>query len=178
MLPELHTPRTRLAPATAQDVDALWALFRDPIVRRYLWDDVEVEREPVAEVVASALAQNAEGRGLWLVRARDDGRMLGCVALVAVGAAAAVEPRMAGGVEVLVALAPDAHGRGFATESLRAVLDHAFGTLAQAEVFAAVDVPNEASHRAMLRVGFCVLGEGDGPKYRLRSYRLGRPAAP
>lgn len=175
MLPALETARTRLIPASADDVDVLWALFRDPIVRRYLWDDVEVERAPVAEVVASAIAQNAAGRGIWIVRARDDDRMLGCVALVAAGAAAEVEPRMAGGVEVLVALAPAVQGRGFATESLRAVLDHAFATLALAEVFAAVDVPNEASHRAMLRVGFRVLGEADGSKYRLRSYRVGRP---
>lgn len=175
MLPELETARARLVPATAHDVDALWALFRDPIVRRYLWDDAEVERGPVAEVVASACAQNAEGRGLWIVRARDDARMLGCVALVMAGAAAEVDPRLAGGVEVIVALAPSTHGRGFATEALRAMLDHAFGALALAEVFAAVDVPNEASHRAMLRVGFGVLGECDGPKYRLRSYRLARP---
>lgn len=176
MLPELETDRTRLVPATERDVDALWALFRDPIVRRFLWDDVAIEREAAAEVVASAAAQNGDGRGLWIVRARGDDRMLGCVALVAAGPAAAFEPRMAGGVEVLVALASESQRRGFATEALRAVLDHAFDTLAIEAAFAAVDVPNEASHRAMLRAGFTVLGECDGPKYRLRTYRVARDA--
>lgn len=153
-------------------MDALWALFRDPIVRRFLWDDVVIGREAAAEVVTSASSQNGDGRGLWIVQTRDDGRMLGCVALVAAGPAAEFEPRMSGGAEVLVALAPASQGRGFATEALRAVLDHAFDTLSLGEAFAAVDVPNEASHRAMLRAGFAVLGECDGAKYRLRTYRI------
>lgn len=177
MLPEIETARTTLVAATERDVDALWSLFRDPVVRRFLWDDVEIERAQAAEVVTASAAQNEAGRGLWLIRARDDDRMLGCVALVAVGAAAEFEPRMAGGVEVLVALAPAEQHRGVATEALRAVIDHGFGALGLGELFAAVDVPNEASHRAMLRAGFAVLGECDGPKYRLRTYRMAPPAA-
>lgn len=174
MLPAIETSRTRLVPATERDVDALWALFTDPVVRRFLWDDVVIAREKCAETVADAAAQNASGRGIWLVRAREDDRLLGCVALLAVDAMVQYEPRMAGGTEVLVALAPTEHGRGFATESLRAVIDHAWRALDLGELYAAVDVPNEASERAITRVGFALLGECDGPKYRMRSYRLAR----
>lgn len=176
-LPTLATPRATLVPATPDDVDALWALFTDPVVRRFLWDDEIVARDRVAETVAAAAQQNAEGRGLWTLRLLGADAVVGCVALLAVGAAAEFEPRMAGGVEVLVALVPAAQHRGHATEALRALIEYAFRALPIDALHAAVDVPNEASHRAMLRAGFGVLGESDGPRHRLRSYRLPRPAA-
>jgi len=175
VLPDLATERTTLTPAGERDVDALHALFTDPIVRRFLWDDVVIERAQAAEVVAASLAQNGDGRGLWVIRSRDDGAMLGCVALLAVGAMAELEPRMAGGVEVLVALDPAAHGRGLATEALAVLIAHAWRALAVDALFAAVDLPNVASHRAMLRAGFEPMGECEGPRHRLRSYRLERP---
>lgn len=177
MLPEIATERTTLTPAAERDVDALHALFTDPIVRRFLWDDVVIERAQAAEVVAASLAQHAEGRGLWVIRSREDAAMLGCVALIAVGAMATLEPRTAGGVEVLVALDPSAHGRGIASEALAAVIAYAWRALPVAQLFAAVDLPNYASHRAMLRAGFEPMGECDGPRHRLRSYRLARPGA-
>jgi len=176
-LPSLDTLRTTLVPATPDDVDALWTLFTDPIVRRFLWDDAIVTRDQVAETVAAAARQGAEVRGLWTIRLRDADRIVGCVALLAVGTAAEFEPRMAGGVEVLVALAPAVQHRGYATEALRALIEYAWRALPIGALHAAVDVPNEASHHAMLRAGFAVLGESDGPRYRLRSYRLSRPAA-
>jgi RimJ/RimL family protein N-acetyltransferase len=82
---------------------------------------------------------------------------------------------MQGGVEVLIALAPRAQHRGLATESLAGAIEYAWRALDVDALFASVDVPNEASHRAMLRAGFAVLGETDGPRHRLRSYRLARP---
>lgn len=176
-LPTLATSRATLVPATPDDVDALWALFTDPVVRRFLWDDEIVARDQVVETMAAAAQQNAEGRGLWTLRLHGAGAVVGCVALLAAGAAAEFEPRMAGGVEVLVALAPAVQHRGHATEALRALIEYAFRALPIDALHAAVDVPNEASHRAMLRAGFGVLGESDGPRHRLRSYRLPRPAA-
>jgi RimJ/RimL family protein N-acetyltransferase len=177
VLPALETERAVLVPATAADVDALWALFTDPIVRRYLWDDATIPREQAAATVASAAEQNERGLGLWTIRLRGEAGIAGCVALLPAGAAADVEPRMRGGVEVLIALAPRVQQRGLATEALARAIDYAWSALGLAELYAAVDVPNEASHRAMLRAGFAALGEADGPRHRLRSYRLPRPAS-
>ena len=44
-IPALSTRRLDLRPAVAEDLGALWALWRDPDVRRYLFDDVPVTRE-------------------------------------------------------------------------------------------------------------------------------------
>jgi hypothetical protein len=39
-LPPLSTRQLDLRPAVAGDLDALWARWRDPDVRRYLFDDI------------------------------------------------------------------------------------------------------------------------------------------
>jgi RimJ/RimL family protein N-acetyltransferase len=75
-------------------------------------------------------------------------------------------------VEVLVALESAVWGRGFATEALRAVVDYAFATLGLAQLAAVVDVPNDASHRVITRLGFTPTGEHQGPVYRARTYTL------
>jgi RimJ/RimL family protein N-acetyltransferase len=175
LLPTLETPRATLVPATGADADALRAIFDEPAVRRYLWDDAPVAREQVTALLASAAEQCARGLGIWTIRLRGSDSILGCVALLPAGAAADFEPRMRGGVEVLIALATRVHGRGLAGEALARAIEYAWSPLGLAELWAAVDVPNAASHRAMLRAGFAVQGETDGPRYRLRSYRLARP---
>src|SRR5262245_48575997 len=65
---ELRTPRLRLRPYRIEDVDALHALWTDPGVRRYLWDDVTIERERAAEAVGSSVADWAARRyGQWVI---------------------------------------------------------------------------------------------------------------
>jgi RimJ/RimL family protein N-acetyltransferase len=59
---------------------------------------------------------------------------------------------------------------------LRALVDHAFGALGFARIAGVTDVPNEASHRMLLRLGFIVRGECAGPHHRLRTYMLDRPS--
>ena len=184
MQPALATTRLRLRPARADDADALWALWTDPDVRRFLWDDRVIGRDEAADTVADCLALAARGLGLWLLlpRPADDAAddaadaaahepaLLGCAGLLPVGVAAEHEPRIAGLVEPLVALAPRAWGRGYAAEALAALLAHAGGTLGLSRLAAVTDVPNVASDRMLLRAGFAPLGESTGPRYPLRTY--------
>lgn len=181
-LPAIRTPRLCLTPTTAHDVDALWALWADPDVRRYLFDDAAITRAQAAETLAGTWAVRDRGLGLWAVRdapadaaSPADGAIVGCAGLLPVGAAADHEPRLAGLVEPLVALHPSAWGRGLATEALGALVAHAFDALALPRLAAATDVPNAASDRMLRRAGFVPLGECDGPRWRLRTYRLERP---
>jgi len=176
MQPELATGRLVLRPASEGDVDGLWALWTEPLVRRFLWDDVAIPRERAAETVADAIALGPRGLGLWTLRSRGAtaGGLIGCAGLLPVGAAATFDPCLAGAVEPMVALAPPVWRQGHATEALEALVGYAFGPLGLDALVAVVDVPNEASHRLVARLGFSPLGESDGPKYRFRSYRLTR----
>jgi RimJ/RimL family protein N-acetyltransferase len=171
-LPSFSTRRLALAPATVDDAAALWAIWRDPDVRRYLFDDVAVTRERAVDVLEACLALLPAGLGLWTVGRREDGALIGCVGLQRVTGAAADDPRIARAVEPLAAFMPSVWGNGYAHEALAAVIGYGFESLGLAKMAAVTDVPNAASDRMVRRVGFRVVGECDGPKYRLRMYAL------
>jgi ribosomal-protein-alanine N-acetyltransferase len=91
---------------------------------------------------------NAHGHGLWIFRARDDGRFIGrgLLEYIVVG----------GGRELEVGysvIAPE-WGRGFATEMARAIVSIAF-SLPDVESIVSFTWPdNAASRRVMEKVGF------------------------
>ncbi len=174
MQPTLVTPRLRLRPVTSTDTDALWALWTTPEVRRFLWDDRTITRDEAAATVQDGLALGGDGLGLWMIEAEPSGAPLGCAGLLPATTAAEFEPRLAGLMEPLVALAPEAWGHGYAEEALRALLAHATDTLGLASLAGVTDVPNTRSDRMLRRVGFTVLSEVPGPRYELRTYLWAR----
>lgn len=184
MQPTLSTVRLELRPAEPADVDTLWALWTDPAVRHYLWDDRTITRAEAAATLADCAPLGAQGLGLWVVRlARGatagppaGGAVLGCAGLLPVSTAARYDARLAGLVEPLVALAPGAWGRGYAQEALAALLRHAGTTLGLARLAGVTDVPNAASDRMLRRAGFVALGEVPGPRYSLRTYLWEAPS--
>jgi ribosomal-protein-alanine N-acetyltransferase len=164
---ELTTERLRLRPVAAADVDALHALWTDPQVRRFLWDDVVIDRETAARCVADSEASfAAAGWGLWAIEPRAGGALL--------GAAGLVELDPAVGPELNYALHPARQGNGYANEAARAVLDHAFGPLGFARVPGRTDAPNRASARVLERLGMRFEGEAPGPAHPQLCYALAR----
>ena len=172
--PTIATPRLTLVPALLADLDELWTIWRDRDVRRYLFDDQDVTRETATDVLNGCLEQGPAGLGLWTIRL--GGMTVGCIGFMPIGVAAEHEPTLRGLVEPIVVLAPAHWGNGYADEALVASLDYVFATLGFASVAGVNDVPNEASHRMLLRAGFVPIGECPGPHYRLRTYRLNRDA--
>lgn len=173
-LPPLETARLRLTPATEADLDPLCALLWRPEVRRYLCDDIVFPREQIAGGLARSVANWADGLGHWTIFDRTGAR-LGFVELK--HAPAEIAPELAGQVEPGIALAPEYWGKGYATEALRAAIDHAFVTLRLARLVGTVDEPNQDSHRLMTRVGFARTGRAPGPAYPQIIYRLERSRA-
>ena len=181
MQPMLTTPRLALRPAEESDIDALWTLWRAPEVRRFLWDDRTISRAEAATMLTDCRALAAQGLGLWMLQAApraarpevpvaSGGTILGCAGLLPVSTAAEYEPRLAGLVEPIVALAPAAWGHGYAQEALGALRDYAARALGLTQLAGVTDVPNAASDRMLRRVGFVPLSEVAGPKYRLLTY--------
>lgn len=114
--------------------------------------------------------------GLWIVVRRDTGEtMRGCGALLPVSTAAALEPRLTGLVEPLVALVRDAWGHGYAREALIALVEYARTALGLQQLAGVTEVPNTRSDRMLRSAGFEVLSEVEGPRYRLRTYRWRSP---
>ena len=149
-----------LRPVELGDGDALHAIFTEPGVRQYLFDDILLTREETQKHVAAALTHDA-----WIVEL--DGQVAGFVSLRPVG-----QDR-----ELMIAISERCWGRGVAFEAARAAMRHGFEVLKLDRILAGVDLPNERSHRLMARLGFRPTGETDGPKYRARTYEARRPSA-
>jgi RimJ/RimL family protein N-acetyltransferase len=173
--PPLATARLALTPLAGHDVDALWHIWNEPDVRRYLFDDVEVTRERTAGIVDACLAHARAGLGLWVAREAGRDPIVGVVGLRPVEGPAQVVAGLAGMVETIASFTTAVWHRGYATEALGAVVDHAFTSLGLQHLAAVVDEPNAASHRLVQRLGFRPVGEGDGPRYRFRAYALRSP---
>ena len=167
-LPSFTTRRLALTPATADDLDIVWGLWRQPEVRRYLFDDAPVTRERAAEALRRGLGD--ETVGIWLARLRDDTSAIGTVGLIRTTVDAPHDRAFLGSIEVLAAFEAPAWGHGYATEALEPVIAHAFGALGLERLVAMADVPNEASDRMLRRLGFTPTGECAGPRYRARTY--------
>ena len=131
---------------THADVEAVHGMWTDPAVRRYLWDDTVISKERAQETVLGIVAGfERNGCGMWLIQERDDAAPCGFC-----GFLPGAELERA---ELIYGLLPRAWGRGYALESARAIVAHAFDRLNVAKIVAAADVPNTASIRLMERLG-------------------------
>jgi [ribosomal protein S5]-alanine N-acetyltransferase len=143
---QLRSERLELEPFSFQDTPFLHALWTDPSVRRYLWDDRAITAEEAAAVIAaSRLSFQLHGFGMWVLRLKPDLVPIGFCGLRHFG-----EPPV--DVEVLYALLPSHWHLGLATEAASTVLGFAF-TTGLPRVFAGADPPNAASIRVMRRLG-------------------------
>lgn len=174
MQPHLESERLTLTPVATSDLDALWRLWREPDVRRFLWDDRVITREEAAAAIADSLALADDGLGLWTLRPLTDpvASLVGCAGLFPVTTAAEFDARLAGLVEPLVALDPRVWRSGLAAEVLATLVGHASRELRLARLAGVTDVPNTASDRMLRRAGFRPLGECEGPRYPMRTYLL------
>lgn len=140
------TARLTLRPFALEDVDEVHALWIDPDVRRYLWDDVVIPRERADEMVRAIIAGfERNGRGMWLIH--EKGVESPC------GFCGFLPRKELDRAELIYGLAPSVWGRGYATESARAVMEYGFETLNLPKIAAAADVPNAASVRVLERLG-------------------------
>lgn len=127
------------------DAAALFQYRADPRVARYQsWRPSSITA--VQEFIAAQQALAAEAQGSWVQRAirlRADGRLIGDL-----GIHVPCEP--AGSVEFGITIAPAQQHRGYASEAVRALFAHVFGSMHRHRVHASVDPRNVAS-MALLR---------------------------
>jgi ribosomal-protein-alanine N-acetyltransferase len=88
------------------------------------------------------------GFGMWMFRARADGRFVGQAGLWKAATLGL------GGVELGYGLVPESWGRGFATEMSRAVAAIGFALLGIGSLGAVAPLTHQASRRVLEKVGF------------------------
>lgn len=144
--PTLETGRLVLRPLAETDVDELYRISNEPLVRRYLWDDEPVPRTKIEEVVTQSMRMfSEEGLGLFSINLRGGEELVGFCGFL----------RLEGMEEIELGheLAPELWGRGLATEAVRACLRYAFEEVDMRRVIAGADAPNAASLRVIEKLG-------------------------
>jgi ribosomal-protein-alanine N-acetyltransferase len=151
----------------AADLDALLALFRQPEVRRFLFDDREATRvEALGFLESSRELWRARGYGFWVVHEVERVDLAGFVALQGAGP----DPAL------IYGMSPGLWGRGYVSEAAAAVLTYAFETLRLPRVVADVDRPNLASVRVLEKVGMTRTREARVEGRPILYYALDREA--
>ena len=146
-LEHLRTPRLCLERPAPGDLADLSRLHADPRVMATL-GGVRSEAE-TAELLQDLCAHwERHGFGPWVLRAPEDGRLLGRGGLRRVAVGGRDE------VELLYALAADAWGRGLASELARESVRVAFAELALPDLVAFTRPTHTRSRAVMERAGF------------------------
>lgn len=141
-----ETPRLVIRSFEPADAEALFRVFADPAVRRYLPPAPEPTIERIRAAVERRIAGDRErGFSLWAVERKDSGELIGNCGFNAVE----------GGPEIELAYhyARSAWNQGFGTEAAGACLAQGFGPLALSRVIALAYPANVGSWRIMEKVG-------------------------
>lgn len=155
--PLLRTPRLVLRGWRAADFEPYAALLADPGTARFVTRKGRPcsRAETWAEMAFFAGHWQLRGFGMFVVEARDSGAFL--------GRAGPIRPEGWPDVEIAWALAPQARGRGYATEAAAAAIDWAFERLDVDRLVSVIHPDNEASRRVAERLGERRTGEAFAP---------------
>lgn len=144
----IHTRRLLLRGLQPGDTTALHAIFSDPEVMRHWSTPPWTDEAPAQAMIANdlALPEDADEIRLGLVL-RESDRLLGTCTLFN-------RSRQSRRAEIGYALARAAWGQGLMHEALDALLAHGFEAWGLNRVEADIDPRNQASARALERLGF------------------------
>jgi ribosomal-protein-alanine N-acetyltransferase len=146
----IQTPRLTCERLRLEHVGELTPFLLDPRVIRTLWprDEPPTPEDVAAGTVAKIDHWERYGFGLWLLRDRHTGAMVGRGGLQYTYAAGLND------VEAAWAIVPERWGEGLATELAVAAIDVAFDALVLPWIIALALPDNVASRRVMEKTGF------------------------
>lgn len=148
----IETPRLRLRPHRAEDHAACAAMWADPAVTRFIGGQPSTSTQSWQRLLAYVGHWSLAGFGYWAIEERSGGAFVGELGFA--DCWRELEPSISGAPEAGWALAPRMHGRGYATEALRAA--HAWGdaNLAAERTVCLIAPGNEPSLRLAARFGY------------------------
>ena len=148
------------------DFAALAETWADPIVVRYIGDQPSTGEQSWARLLRYAGHWALFGHGFWAVEERASGRFAGDVGLA--DFKREIEPVIVE-PECGWVLASWCHGRGYATEALRAVLAWADARFPATACI--IDEDNAASQRVAAKLGFVEQGRASYQGEQVLRYR-------
>jgi len=153
----LETTRLILRHQVVEDLDALWALYCNPEITKYIPDAPRAYAEAREE-----LEWHRHGHpkypelGLWATIHKESGKFIGRCGLL---------PWTIDGqreVEVAYTIAQEYWGQGLGTEAARGILEYGFTTLHLSRLICLIDPENIASQRVAEKIGMTLEKKVDG----------------
>lgn len=150
--PTIETARLRLRGFRASDLDAQAAVLADEDVVRHLGGQPFSREETWRKMLGSPGLWTLLGYGYWVVERLEDGIYLGQIGF------ADFKRDMVPNIEDLPEMgwifAPEAQGKGYASEAAAAALGWADSNLKALEIVAIIDPDNAPSIRVAEKAGF------------------------
>lgn len=144
----LETPRLILRRQVPADLDALWALYCDPEIIKYIPDAPRTREEAKEELEWHMHGHPRRPElGLWATIHKETGKFIGRCGLL---------PWTIDGqdeVEVAYTIARKYWGQGLATEAAQAILQYGFETLKLSRMVCLIEPENSASRRVAEKIG-------------------------
>jgi RimJ/RimL family protein N-acetyltransferase len=150
-IPTLETERLTLHGHRVEDLEEAMTLWGDPRVVQYISGTPAGREEVWARLLRYIGHWSVAGYGLWLIRERATGRFVGEAGIADFKRDIAIS--FNGAPEAAWALASWAHGQGYATEAMTAVLAWAEAA-AHTRTVCLIDPLNVASRRVAAKIGY------------------------
>jgi ribosomal-protein-alanine N-acetyltransferase len=148
----LETKRLLLRDIRDCDLDGMYELDSSPAVHRYLGNKPIKTKDEAQEIIDSVKQQYEErGIGRWAMIDKETSEFMGWS-----GIRLNTEYNMNGFTayyDVGYRIIERFWGKGYATESGKVAVDYTFKTMKLPAVYATTEIGNQASHKALLKIG-------------------------
>lgn len=152
LIPVIEAPRLRLRGHRRDDLSYCVAMWSDPDVTKFISGRAASEQHTWTRLLSYVGHWALMGFGYWVIEEKVSGDFVGEVGFA--DFKRDVAPSMKGSPELGFALASRFHGKGYATESVRAALSWADAHIPQPRTVCLVNPQNLASLRVVKRCGY------------------------
>lgn len=151
-IPTIETGRLILRGHTPEDFPAYAAMWADPVVTRFIGGAPLAEEDAWAKYLRVAGHWALLGYGFWCIVEKASGLRVGEAGII--NMKRDTDPSFHGVPEIGWGLLPAVHGKGYATEAVKAILSWAEDHFGKVRMVCIIDPDNTPSLRVAERCGF------------------------
>ena len=152
--PTIETARLRLRAHRLDDLEPALAMWSDPVVTRYVGGKPSTEQQTWSRMLGYAGHWALLGFGYWALEEKSSGEYIGELGFA--NFKRDIADSMRDVPELGWALAARVHGRGYATEAVRAAVAWGDARFGAARTVCLIDPENLASIRVAEKCGYAV----------------------
>jgi RimJ/RimL family protein N-acetyltransferase len=151
-IPTLTTERLILRPHRLDDFDAVAALWSDPEVVRFIGGVPSTREQSWSRLLRYKGSWHFLGFGFWAIEERASGSFIGEAGFLE--ARRDIVPSIEETLETGWVLDPAAHGKGYATEALKAMIEWGVAHFPSRRMTCIIAPENSASIRVAIKLEF------------------------